>query len=204
VVLPGCRGTALVGYRGHRAWPHNTVHQDTACNLAIERQPLRGDRPYLGPLRGDLESDVGAERDPEDAEALDVLRLTQKIAGTEGVADQGMQRRLPGTLAEAGVVKPEHRTASPTEEFDIIEMRRQIARRAGTKQDDRGLSLWRACGYWLSNWRKPKPTQRPSLGVGEDDRLRIEPEVRGYLVAIPIREEDHGVEQAVQHWNRRA
>src|SRR5262249_26253779 len=172
----------------------------------------------------------------------------QKMAVAQGVAHQGMQRRLPGALAEAGVVKPEHRTASPTEELDIIEMRRQIARRAGTKQHHRSLwrdwvgaggaqrvaacsasarhspwrdwvgagrSPWRdwvgagrspsllpAYGYWLSNWRKPKPAQRPSLGIGEDDRLRIEAEVRGYLVAIPIREEDHSVEQAVQHWNR--
>src|SRR5262249_31220860 len=120
----------------------------------------------------------------------------------QGVAHQGMQRRLPGALAEAGVVKPEHRTASPTEELDIIEMRRQIARRAGTKQHHRSLALWPAYGYWLSNWRKPQPVQRPTLGVGEHDSLRIEAEVRGYLVAIPIGEEDHGVEQAVQHENR--
>src|SRR5262249_23616037 len=120
------------------------------------RLPLHGDRPYFRPLRGNLESDVGAERDPEDAKVLDVLRLTQKIAGAKGVADQGVQRRLPGTLAEAGVVKPEHRTASPTEELDIIEMRRQIARRAGKKQHHRSLCLWPVYGYWLSSGRKPK------------------------------------------------
>src|SRR5712691_6043835 len=187
VVLPRCRGTAVVGYRRHRAWSHDAVRQDTTGNFAIQRQTLHGDRTDLLPLRGHLERDIGAEGHPEDAQVLDVLRLTQKIAGAQDIAYQGLQRRLPCTLAEATVVKTEHRTASPAEEFDVVEMRRQISRRPGTKQDDRGLSLRHPCGPWLPSWLKPKPAQMLPVSVGEGDRLGAEAEIGRYLVAISIR-----------------
>src|SRR5712692_4583620 len=136
-------------------------------------------------LGGHLESDFCAGRHPEDAKVLDVLRLTQKIAGAQDIGYQGLQRRLPCTLAEATVVKTEHRTASPAEEFDVVEMRRQIARRPGTKQDDRGRwrdcvgagrspSLRPPCGPWLPSWLKPKTAQMLPVSVGEGDRLGAE------------------------------
>src|SRR5437763_7904943 len=52
VVLPGCRGTALVGYRSDIAWSHDAVRQDPTGNLAIQGQSLHCDRTYLLPLRG--------------------------------------------------------------------------------------------------------------------------------------------------------
>src|SRR5262249_55729267 len=85
VVLPGCRRTALVGYRSDIAWSHDAVRQDTTGNLAVQRQTLHCDRTDLLPLRGPLQSDIGSEGKPEDAKALDVLRLTQKIASAQDI-----------------------------------------------------------------------------------------------------------------------
>src|SRR5262249_52273105 len=76
MVVPRCRGTVVIGYCGHRAWSHDAVRQDTSGNFAIQGQTFYCDRAYFLALRGHLERDIGTERYPEDAEVLDVLRLT--------------------------------------------------------------------------------------------------------------------------------
>jgi hypothetical protein len=72
---------------------------------------------------------------------LDVLLAAEKIAGAQEVGHEGMQRRLPSTLAEAGIIDTQYRTAGPAEEFDIVQMRGEVPRRPRAKQDNRDLIL---------------------------------------------------------------
>ena len=112
-----------------------------------------------------------------------------------------MQRRLSGTLAKTGIIDAQHRTAGPAEEFDIVQVRREIAGGARTKQDDRDLVL----GYFQSRclpYRlEPEAVQELALRVGESYFVGTQTKIRWHLIAIPIGQQDEGVEKAMQHCN---
>ena len=96
-----------------------------------------------------------------------MLLPTQKIASTQDVWHEGMQRRLAGTLAEASIIDAQYRTASPAEEFDILQVRGEVSRCPRTKQDNRGRFLRHRRGHCLSDWPEPKAAEELALGVGE-------------------------------------
>ena len=136
--------------------------------------------------------------------AVDVLLATQKIAGAQEVWHEGMQRRLASTLAEAGIIDTQHRTAGPAEEFDIVQVRGEVPRRPRTKQDNRGLILGHLRGHCLPYRPEPKAMQELALGVGESYLVGMQAEIRWHLIAIPIRQQDEGVEEAMQHRSNNA
>jgi hypothetical protein len=46
--------------------------------------------------------------------------------------------------------------------------------------------------------------QELTLGVRENDLLSLQTEIRWHLIAIPIREEDEGIEEAMEHRSNNA
>jgi hypothetical protein len=108
-----------------------------------------------------------------------------------------MQRRLSGTLAEASIIDTQHGTAGPAEEFDIVQVRREISRRPRTKQDNRGLILRHFRGHCLPCRPEPKAVQELALGVGEDHLVGTQAKISWHLIAIPIGQQDKGVEEAM-------
>ena len=128
----------------------------------------------------------------------------EKIAGAQEVWHEGMQRRLPSTLAEAGIINAQHRTAGPAEEFDIVQVRGEVPRRPRTKQDNRGLILGLLRGHCLPYRPEPKAMQELALGVGESYLVGTQAEIRWHLIAISIGQQDEGVEEAMQHRSNNA
>jgi hypothetical protein len=110
-----------------------------------------------------------------------------------------MQRRLPSALAEAGIIDTQHRTAGPAQEFYIVQVRRQIARSPRTKQDNRGLTLGPLCGHGLLYGSEPEAAQDVALGTGESHLVSTQAKIRWHLIAIPVRQENEGIEEAMQH-----
>jgi hypothetical protein len=104
-----------------------------------------------------------------------------------------MQRRLAGTLAEASIIDAQYRTASPAKEFDIVQVRGEVSRCPRTKQDNRGL-LGHLRGHCLSDWSEPKASEELALGVGEGHLVSTETKIGWRLIAIPIRQQDEGIE----------
>jgi len=128
---------------------------------------------------------------------LDVLLAAEKITGAQEVGHEGIQRRLPSTLAEAGIIDTQHRTAGPAEEFDIVQMRGEVPRRPRAKQDNRGLILGHVRGHCLPYRPEPKAVQELALSVGERYRVGTQAEICWHLIAIPIRQQDEGIEEAM-------
>ena len=124
---------------------------------------------------------------------------TQKIAGAQEVWHEGLQRRLTSTLAEASIIDTQHRTTSPAEEFDIVQVRGEVPRRPRAKQDNRGLILGHLRGHCLPCRLEPKTVQELTLSVGKSDLVGTQAKIRWHLIAIPIRQQDEGVEEAMQH-----
>ena len=95
-----------------------------------------------------------------------MLFATQEIAGAQDVCRQGMQRCLASTLAEAGN-QHQHRTASPAEEFDIVQVRREVPNVPGQNKTT-GASPWGSSEGYCPPYRpKPEAMQELPLGVGE-------------------------------------
>jgi len=128
---------------------------------------------------------------------LDVLLATQKIAGTQEVGHEGMQRRLSSTLAEASIIDAQHCTAGPAEEFDIVQVRGEVSRRPRAKQDNRSLTLGHLRGHCLPYRPEPETVQELTLGVGEGHLVGTQAKIYWHLIAIPIRQQDEGVEEAM-------
>ena len=105
-----------------------------------------------------------------------------------------MQRRPSVTLAEAGIINAQHRTAGPAEEFDIVQVRGEVARRPRTKQDNRGLVLGQLCKHCLPHWPEPKASEELTLSVGEGHLVGTQAKICWHLITIPIRQQDEGVE----------
>src|SRR5262245_23642106 len=99
-----------------------------------------------------------------------------------------MQRCLPSTLAEAGIIDTQHRTTSPTEESDILQMRGEVPRRPRAKQDNGGLILEPLQGRCLPYRPEPKAMQELALSVGESYLVGTQAEIRWHLIAISIRQ----------------
>jgi hypothetical protein len=148
-----------------------------------------------------LQSDIGSEGEPEDAKVLDVLRLTQKIAGAQDICHEGVQRRLPSTPAKAGIIDAQHGTAGPAEEFDIVQVRGEVARRPRAKQNHGGLILGHPRG--LPCRPEPKAVQELTPRVGKSHLVGTQAEIRWHLIAIPIGQQDEGIEEAMQHSSKR-
>jgi hypothetical protein len=110
-----------------------------------------------------------------------------------------MQRRLPSALAEAGIIDAQHRTTSPAKEFDIVQVRRKIARGPRTKQDNRGLALGPLRGHGLLYGSEPETAQDVALGIGESHLVSPQAKIRWQLIAITIRQENESIEEAMQH-----
>jgi hypothetical protein len=117
-----------------------------------------------------------------------MLAGMQKIAGAEHICHQGFQRRLAGTLAEAGVVKPQDSETGTAEEFHIVQVGGKIAGSARAKQDNRP-GAWR---YGRSVLLDPFPTEEPaqssSPGIGKHNFLGLQAEVGRLLIAVPVGE----------------
>jgi len=128
-----------------------------------------------------------------------MLLAAQKIAGAQEIWHKGMQRRLPSTLAEAGIIDTQHRTAGPAEEFDIVQVRGEISRRPRTKQDRRGGILGHLRSHCLPYRPEPKAVQELALGVRESYLVGTQAEICWHLIAISIRQQNEGVEEAMQH-----
>src|SRR5262249_2568147 len=128
----------------------------------------------------------------------------EKIAGAQEVWHEGMQRRLSSTLAEAGIINTQHGTAGFAEEFDIVQVRGKISRRTRAKQDNRGLILGHLRGPGLPYRLEPKAMQKLALGVGESYLVGTQAELRWHLIAISIRQQDEGIEEAMQHRSNNA
>jgi len=83
-------------------------------------------------------------------------------------------------------------------------MRREVARCPRAKQDHRGLIL----RHWGCHSRpygtEPKTTQELALGIGESYLISTQAEIRWHLIAIPIGEEDEGIEEAMEHRSNNA
>jgi len=130
---------------------------------------------------------------------MDMFLAIQEIAGAQEVWYEGVQRRLASTLAEAGIIDTQHSTAGPAEEFDIVQVRGEISRCPGAKQDNRGLILGLLRGQCLPYRFEPKAMQELALGIGESYLIGTQAEIRWHLITIPIRQQDKGVEEAMQH-----
>jgi len=128
-----------------------------------------------------------------------MLLAAQKIAGAQEIWHKGIQRRLPSTLAEAGIIDTQHRTAGPAEEFNIVQVRGEVPRRPRAKQDNRGLILGYLRGHCLPYRLEPKAMQELALGDGESDFVGTQAKIRWHLIAVAIRQQDEGVEEAMQH-----
>ena len=83
-------------------------------------------------------------------------------------------------------------------------MRGEVSRRPRTKQDNRGLILGYLRGHCLPSRLEPKAVQDLALGVGEGHLVGTQAEIRRHLIAIPIRQQDEGVEKAMQHRSNNA
>jgi hypothetical protein len=130
---------------------------------------------------------------------LDVLLAAEKITGAQEVWHKGMQRRLSSTLTEAGIIDTQHRTTGLTKEFDIIQMRGEVSRRPRTKQDNRGIILGHLRAPCLPYRLEPKAVQELALSVRESYLVGTQAEICWHLIAIPIRKQDEGIEEAMQH-----
>jgi hypothetical protein len=135
---------------------------------------------------------------------VDVLLTAEKIAGVQEVRHESMQRRLSSTLTKASIINTQYRTAGPAEEFDIVQVRGEVSRRPRAKQDHRGLILGHCRSHTLPYGAEPKAMQELTLGVRENDLLSLQTEIRWHLIAIPIREEDEGIEEAMEHRSNNA
>jgi hypothetical protein len=122
---------------------------------------------------------------------------TQKIAGAQEVWYESMQRRLSRTLSEAGIINTQHRTASPAEEFDIVQVRREVPRRPRAKQNNRSLILGHLRSHRLPYRPEPKAVKELALGVGKSYLVGTQAEIRWHLIAISIRQQDEGIEEAM-------
>src|SRR5215475_15274548 len=133
-----------------------------------------------------------------------MLLATQKIAGTQEVWHEGMQRCLPSALAEAGIIDTQHGTTGPAQEFDIVQMRREVPRCPRAKQDNRGLIMGRLRGRCLRYRPEPKAMQALALGVRESDLVGTQAEICWHLIAISIRQQNEGIEEAIEHRSHNA
>jgi hypothetical protein len=110
-----------------------------------------------------------------------------------------MQRRLSSTLPEAGIIHTQHRTAGPAEEFNIVQVRGKVARCPRAKQDNRSLLQRHMRSHDLPEGPEPKAVQELTLSVRESYLISLQTKIRWHLIAVPIREEDESVEEAMQH-----
>jgi hypothetical protein len=83
-------------------------------------------------------------------------------------------------------------------------VRREIAGGARTKQDDRDLALGYLQSRCLPYRLEPEAVQELALGVGESYFVGAQAKIRWHLIAIPIGQQDEGVEKAMQHRNNNA
>jgi hypothetical protein len=83
-------------------------------------------------------------------------------------------------------------------------VRREIAGGARTKQDDRDLVLGYLHSRCLLYRLEPEAMQELALSVGESYFVGTQAKIRWDLIAIPIGQQDEGVEKAMQHRNTNA
>jgi hypothetical protein len=83
-------------------------------------------------------------------------------------------------------------------------MRGEVPRRPRAKQDNRGLILEYFRGRCLPYGPEPKAMQKLALRVGESDLVGMQTEICWHLIAISIRQQDEGIEEAMQHRNNSA
>jgi hypothetical protein len=133
-----------------------------------------------------------------------VLLIEEKIAGAQDVWHERIQRRLPSTLTEASIIDAQHCKAGPAEELDIVQVRGEVPRRPRTKQDNRGLLLGHFRRQALRGRHEPKTAQELALSVGESYLISLQAEIRWYLIAIAIREEDESIEETMEHRSNNA
>jgi hypothetical protein len=85
-----------------------------------------------------------------------------------------------------------------------VEVRREIARGTRTKQHDRDLARGYLQSRCLPYRLEPEAVQALSLGVGESYFVGTQAKICWHLIAIPIGQQDEGVEKAMQHRSNNA
>jgi hypothetical protein len=101
---PEHRWTVLIGHGVHVTGSHYAISQDATRDLSIQGQALHRHGAHLLALRGNQQRQIRPKRHTKDAKGSDVLLIEEKIAGTQEVGHERMQRRLPSTLTEASII----------------------------------------------------------------------------------------------------
>src|SRR5262249_57504836 len=104
----------------------------------------------------------------------------------------------------ASIIDTQDGTTGAAQEFDIVQVRGEIPRCPRAKQDNWGLIMGRPRSRCLSYRPEPKAMQALALGVGESDLVSTQAEICWHLIAISIRQQNEGIEEAIEHCSHNA